>query len=576
MAKAREPGTPIETDVLIIGGGIAGLWAAARAKMFADRVTVMDKGPKDWGGLASMAGGDMIVLLPEEHVDEFMDDLVYYYEGLCEQDLVEKIFTKTYDRFKDYERLGHRFARDAQGRLKGVPQRGLSHIKCCLSRPFGEGGLNMVKVMVRELERVGVHRIGRTVLTDLLKEGERVIGAVGFNIISGEFCVVKAAAVILTTGVSGWKTSYGKSTTTGEGFLMAMRAGAEVRNFEFMKVWNVPRLFAWEGQTSLLPLGARFVNSKDEYFMERYSPKLGANTDPHYVVRAMAIEALEGRGPFFLDCSSMKPESVELMKPEAGWMGINYKRLKELGMDFFRQKLEWMPQLNEPLGGVIANLEGETGVPGLFAAGTARNIEAGVYIGGLHLATTAVTGYIAGESAARFAETQRDLPLNMDEIERCRRRLYAPLGRPGTPPVEVLREVQKAFFPSDVCILKNERSLRRALGKIQWIKKDLLPRTGCGNPHYLLKLIEVEGITRITELILLSSLLRTESRAGHFRADHPQRSEEWLRWIVARLDRHDEFDLGTIPIPVEKYRIKPTRYYSDQFTFPDLSYLLAS
>jgi len=575
MFKSRYPQQCVQTDVLVIGGGIAGLWAAARARALADRVLVVDKGPRDWGGLASLAGGDMIIVLPEDDLNSFMDDLVYYYEGLCEQDLVKKIFSGTYQRFEDYEKYGHRFARRDDGSLKGVPQRGLKHIKLYLSRPFGEGGLNMVRAIVGEVQRLGVSRMGRIMITDLIKQEGRIAGAVGFDTMSGEIYTIQAGAVILTTGVSGWKTSYGKSTTTGEGILMAMRSGAEVRNFEFMKVWNVPRHFAWEGQTSLLPLGAKFVNAKGEYFMDRYSPKLGVNTDPHYVVRGMAIEALEGRGPFYLDCTQMDQESVSLMKPEVGWMGVNYKRLKALGMSFFDQKLEWMPQLNEPLGGVIAGINGETKIPGLFAAGTARNIETGVYIGGLHLATTAVTGYIAGESAAKYADAQRPFSISLDDTELLSKKIKDTLGKTGIPPKEVLTQVQQAFFPYDVCILKNEKSLLRALRRLQHIRHNLLPKMGARDPHYLMKLFEVQSITRITELILSSSLMREESRAGHFRADFPQRNnKDWLCWIIARLDRDGEFVFRNEPVPIETYPIKPTRYYSENFIYPDVSHLL--
>jgi len=498
-------------------------------------------------------------------------------EGLCEQDLLEKIFRQTFQRFEDYEKLGHHFARNEDGSLKGIPQRGLGHIKLYLSRPFGEGGKNMVKAVVGEAERLGVRRLGRIMITDLLKDDGAVAGAVGFDILSGEFYIFKAGAVVLTTGLGGWKTSYGKSTNTGEGMVMALRAGAEVKNFEFMKVWNVPRLFAWEGQTSLLPLGAKFVNARGEYFMDKYSPKLGVNTDPHYVVRAMAIEAMEGRGPFYLDCRGMKPESVELMKPSVGWMGLNYKRLLELGMNFFEEKLEWMPQLNEPLGGVIADFDGKTKVPGLFAAGTTRNIEAGVYIGGFHLATTAVTGHIAGENAAAYANSGKHFNPSADAVEELKKPLYDPLGKAGIAPKEVLTEVQKAFFPYDVSILKNEKSLKRALHKIENIRDELLPRMGAGDAHYLMKLIEVRAITFITELILRTSLMRTESRAGHFRADYPRRdNENWLCWIIAELNDTGEMTLRKKEVPLDAYKHKPSHYYSDNFIYPDISHLLYS
>jgi len=271
----------------------------------------------------------------------------------------------------------------------------------------------------------------------------------------------------------------------------------------------------------------------------------------------------------------MKQENIELMKPSVGWMGINYRRLKDLGMSFFDQKLEWMPQLNEPLGGVIADISGATKVPGLFAAGTARNIEAGVYIGGLHLGTTAVTGVMAGESAADYAGKRGTPRISMDQVEFFRKRLYEPLERQGIPPKEVLTEIQGAFFPYDVSILKNAKSLERALGKMTRIRDELLPKMGARDPHYLMKLLEVQSMTRITELMLRSSLMRQESRAGHFRADYPNRNnEDWLSWNIASLDHEGEYTFRKKPVPVDQYEIQPTKYYSENFAFPDVSHLL--
>ena len=124
MAKLESLGKVVETDILVIGGGVAGLWAANKAKEFVDRVTIVDKGPKDWGGQASRSGGAMVAVVPLDNVDDFVKDLVYYYDGFCDQDLWGEIFRQSYDRIMDYQRLGYEFITWPDGRLKGIPQTG--------------------------------------------------------------------------------------------------------------------------------------------------------------------------------------------------------------------------------------------------------------------------------------------------------------------------------------------------------------------------------------------------------------------------------------------------------------------
>lgn len=568
MAKLENLGRIIETDVLVIGGGMAGLWAANRAKEFANRITVVDKGPRDWGGIGSASGGGFVTVLPGENVDDFVKDLVYYYDGLCQQDLIGEILKRSLDRLRDYQRLGVEFFTEPDGTLKGIPQRGLDHVKCCLVKPFGRGGKSMVAALLSEARRLGVQRLGRILVTDLVKHNGTVAGAVGFNILNGEFYIFKTSTVVLATGHGAWKTQYFHNTCTGEGTDMALRAGAELSNFEFARVWNVPKLFAWEGQTYLLPLGARFINAKGDPFMDKYSPVLGANTDPHYVCRAMAIEAREGRGPFYLDCSPMKPEDRELMKPKDAWMALNYSKLLDMGMNFFEDKLEWMPQLSYIVGGVTADIEGRTLVPGLFVAGRARTTDPSVYSGGLSLCLTAVTGHMTGESAGKYAASCQPLQMDEGEVEALRSQLYAPLGRIGIPPKEVIRDLQETIFPADVCILKNEVSLNKALARVESIRDELLPQMGAIDSHYLMKMIEVRGMILLTELFLRASLMRTESRAGHYREDYSNYDDtNWLSWIIISRDG-EKLSLRTEPVPFDRYKFKPTRYYSDNFTFP--------
>jgi succinate dehydrogenase/fumarate reductase flavoprotein subunit len=174
---------------------------------------------------------------------------------------------------------------------------------------------------------------------------------------------------------------------------------------------------------------------------------------------------------------------------------------------------------------------------------------------------------VAGEAAVKYARSTDSATLEEDDIEMLKSRLYGPLGKTGIPPKKVLTEIQEIAFPADVCILKNGKSLQMAIDRLQNLKENSLPLMAARDAHYLLKLKEVEAIAFVTDLYLRASLMRTETRAGHYRTDHPRRDEDWLKWIVIQ-QKQGEISLRTEPVPLERYPFKPTRYYMDNFNFP--------
>ena len=557
------------TDILIVGGGFAGLWAALEARKQGKDVLIVDKGPRDWGGLGRMCGGDLIALRPGDDIDTMVDELVYYFDGLCEQDVVREILRQSQDRFDDYERMGHIFARNEKGELRSIPQRGLDHIRCYLYRPYGLGGEDKANTLVNAVEKLGVRRIGRVEITEILKSGERAVGAVGFHVQSGAPFVFQAKAVILAANMGSWKTSYHINSNSGEGCALAFNAGVTLRNCEFLRIWNVPMQFAWEGQTGLLPKGARFLNKNGEDFMKRYSPKFGAKADPHYNIRGMAIEIREGRGPIVFDCSQMKPEDIEIMRPAGGWMKLNDTKLLQEGIDFFRQKIEWMPMIRESFGGAVTDMEGGTNVKGLFVAGRARSVEQGVYMGGWAMCVTATTGYITGGAAARFVDGCESPVLDSSEVRRALSDALAPLGCDGLMPKDIMRETQRLMFPVDVTILRTGKGISRSLDGLQSLQEDLLPKMKAPNAHYLMKYNEARAMVMMTEFYLRAALMRKESRSGHYREDFPQRDDKnWLCWIHVDRNENGEAVLSKKRVPLERYPIQPYRYYMDNFTFP--------
>ncbi len=560
----------ISCDALIIGGGSAGMWSAKRIKELdpSSRVVIVDKGAVKWGGLMSHSGGDFEAVMPDENVNDWVRDAVYYWDGLCEQDIMEDIYAKTYDRLCDYKSMGCEYLTDDEGNMRGVPQRGLAHCKLYPTKFKGTGGETMARLMMEQMDRLGVEYISRIQITDLIKRDDRVIGAVGFDYVTGDFVSAAARVVILAAGPASWKPGYNGNTSTGEWVELAFRAGAKLRNFDTLTVMNAPRRFFWEGQAVYLAIGARFVNASGEDFMRRYSPTLGSDTDNCYICRAMALEMHKGNGPIYLDLSGVSMENMDLVEPNAGSQLLNYNKLRDEGIDFLHDKnVEFIPQVQLTSGGIAADINGWTGVDGLFCAGRCRSLDY-MYMGGFGLSSSAVTGYIAGESAAELLSGGRDLiEPDKETLETYRGKIFAPLGKRGRPPANVLDSLNRLLAHYDVCLIQSEESLKAALMELDRIEREEITAMGAEDTHYLMKYYEVRGIAFLTRLFLLASLERRESRGSHFRLDYPERDDRFLGWITHVRDAGGGIHTGFERVPVEKYKNPIDKYYTDNFNF---------
>lgn len=554
----------IYTDVLIIGGGPGGLWTACQFKenMPEKDVLIVDKGPKDWGGMMSLSGGDFDAVMPGENVDDWVKDLVYYWDGLCDQNMMKKLLSGIYDRFMDYQKMGCEYLTE-----HGVPQRHLEHYKLYVTKEKGYGGERMAQLLVKRVKEKNVRSMGRVLMTDLIKKEGQVVGAVGFESINGILYVFHAKAVVIACGMSGWKASYLKNTSAGAWVEMVLKAGVNVTNFEFGRVWNTPKEFSWEGQTTLLPLGAKYVNKDGESFMDRYSPKFGNDTDPHYLTLGMALEARAGKAPIYFDVSELDNSKIDIIKPKHGWQVLNYHKMQDLGIEFFKDKLEWNPQLMCCFGGMEVDLEHRTNVKGLYATGTCTSLDPGVYIGGFGLSTAAQGGYITGTTIANdFKEEEPVLTFDMTEAMPYVEVLKQRARKQGKTPKQVLRKIQEIVFPAEVCIIKSEKSLKKALSDLYVLREDM-EQMCAKDPHDLLKLMEVRGIYRVTELHILASLLRTESRGGHYREDYPTyNDEEWLAWLMLR-EEDGKIISYKKKVPLEQYPFPVEKHYFDNFDF---------
>ena len=143
------------------------------------------------------------------------------------------------------------------------------------------------------------------------------------------------------------------------------------------------------------------------------------------------------------------------------------------------------------------------------------------------------------------------------------------MGKAGREPFDLLCEIQRTIFKDDVLILKNETALKKALSRIVQLRDEWIPQLGARDAHYLLRLEEVRNMALIAELMLRASLMRTESRASHYREDYPVRNDtDWMRWIVVS-KTGGKVTLHTEPVPLDRYKFKPSRFYMDHFKVPE-------
>lgn len=562
----------LKPDVLIIGGGSAGMWATKRLKERDPKldVLIVDKGGSKWGGLMRISGGDFEAVLPGEDVNDWVKDLTYYWDGLCEQDVVADLFSRTYDRLEDYHRMGCDSLTGENGALRSVPQRGLPHVRLYPTKFKGTGGEVMANAMAREMDRLGVVYRGRVQISGLVKdESGRVAGAVGFDCCNGDFLEISARCVIMAAGPASWKPGYNGNTSTGEWVRLCFDHGCKMRNFDTLTVMNAPRKFFWEGQGIYLAFGAKFVNAQGEDFMAKYSPVMGSDTDNNFICRGMALEMKAGRGPIYFDLSGVAEEHMDFVRPNAGNQLLNHTKLKDAGINFLTDSdIEFIPQVQLTNGGVWTDIQGRTGVPGLYAAGRCRSIDY-IYMGGFGLASTSVTGWIAGDAAAdELAAGAGWTELPGEQVHRLRETLYAPMNRSsGQMPHEVLRKLNRLMAHYDVCLLQSEESLTAALAELDRICAGDLPDMKAPDYHYLAKYNEVEGIAFLTRLFLEASLARRESRGSHYRVDYPRRDERYLGWFIHTRGEAGAVRTEFVPVPTDRYPNPVDRFYTDCFRF---------
>jgi succinate dehydrogenase / fumarate reductase flavoprotein subunit len=591
-------------DVLVIGSGGAGLRAAIEASTAGVKVAVVCRSLLGKAHTVMAEGGVAAALANVDDRDGWKVHFADTMRGgqyLNNPRMAELHAKESPDRVKELEAWGAVFDRTEDGRIL---QRNFGgHKYPRLAHVGDRTGLEMI----RTLQDYGIHQgmdiYQEYTIISLLKDGDRVVGAFGYDREKGLFKVFKAKAVIIATGGMGriYKISSNSWDCTGGGISLAYHAGAELIDMEFVQfhptgmVWppSVRGLLITEGvrgEGGVLRnnKGRRFMfddipdnykgqTSMDEEEGWRYTQgDKNAKRPPElltrdHVARCIMREIKEGRGSphggVFLDIAWIKekisnaPEHIKRKLPSM------YHQFKELaGVDITKEPMEVGPTTHYIMGGV--RVDGDTQmtiIPGLFAAGEcAAGLHGANRLGGNSLSDLLVFGKRAGEYAARYAKETPAGKVNAAEVESIANQALAPFERAdkgGENPFQIQSALQE-MMQELVGIVRTDKELAQAVEKIRVLKTQA-EKAGCGgnrryNPGWHTA-IELNHMLTVAEAIALAARERKESRGGHFREDFPEKSEEFSKINISiRKLANGEMEvkhIGRQPVPAELQRV---------------------
>jgi len=564
MANSGDLNEVISTDVLIAGGGIGGLVTAVKAKEEnpdAD-VLVVEKQTAGWAGKATKIGGILAFLGPNNNGDKFLDFQVrssgFY---LNDQDLLSKYIHSSYGAIEDFDKWGAKLARTPDGKLVAFP----NNFAPELSMTFID--LDLMLPIRARARKLGVKFLDKVHIVDLIKHDNRVVGATGFDIITGKFYVIKAKATVLANGSCGYKVRRFWVAGTGDGIAAAYRAGAEMRNAEYGNLYGHTVYQDTDGGM----VGHDFlVNAKGENLAKKYLPDDGPTGVflPVPLAVGMETEISQGRGPITFAPPPVKGDGY----PKMGLPKLS---------DWSQRMAEKEAKYGVPPGTkreIAIPLHGETSC--IKVDGEMRTTLEGLWaIGDTSYAGSAVAGAVcsppgitpgsgimfavisagwAGPSAARYAKSQGSAKdIGASETNNMREAIFSPVKRTkGVLPGEVIDSLQEVTAPIKYNLRRSKERLVQALDVMEKLKEKL-PELIAKDFHYLSKCHEVNSMVLCAELTFKSALMREESRGSHFREDYPNRDDKnWLKWVIVKQD-NGKMRLETQAVPIEKYKKKP-------------------
>ncbi len=565
-------------QVLIVGGGLAGMRAAQKAQELGMDVAMISKIFPTRSHSAAAQGGVQAAVSEDDSWESHAYDTVKGSDYLGDQDAIEILCSEAPDDIYSLERMGVVFNRTEEGKIDARAFGGTSVKRTCYVAD--QTGQVLLHVMWEQLIKSGLKVYSEWFVMDLIVEDNKVAGCVAMEIPTGKIEVFRSKSLILATGGIGqvYSPTTNGLVVTADGQALAYKAGATLMDMEMVQ--HHPTTMQANGV--LITEGARgegayLLNSKGERFMEKYAPNMKELASRDVVSRAETMEIREGRGVdgcVFLDLRHLGRDLIM----------TKLSQIYELSRDYANTNILEAPVPIQPghhyiMGGIKTDVDGRTwdvsgqnrwqGVEGLFAAGECANVSVhgGNRLGGNSLLDTIVFGRRSGQGSSDYAKSTDWVNIDENSVIRgAEDKIKEIFARPsGGLRTANLRSEMGSAMNDGIAVFRNEEGMKKTLESVRSVR-ERFPKISLDNKGKifntdLLSVLELGFMLDVAEVIGIGAIERKESRGAHAREDYPGRNdEEYLKHTVVNLDENGEPKLNYIPVTMTQWEPQVRTY----------------
>jgi len=566
----------LKHQVLVVGGGLAGLRAAVECAMLGVDTAVLSLlyPVRSHSGAAQGGINAALANMPECKDDspaKHAYDTVKGADFLADQDCSEILTTDAPTRICELEHWGVPFSRTPDGKIAQRPFGGAGYPRTCYAAD--KTGLYILHTLNEQAVKHHVKVYNEWAALSLASDGARNHGLVALNLQTGEIGAFAADAVIFATGGSGriYKRTSNAMQSTGFCLAVAYRAGIPLKDMEFVQFHPTTII----GTNILMTEAARgeggyIINKDGERFMQRYAAKAMELAPRDIVSRSIQTEINEGRGlpdgggSVYLDLRHLGREKILERLP-----GIRDLAISFLGIDCIEKPVPIQPGQHFIMGGIDTDKDGATPLPGVFAAGECAcvSVHGANRLGGNSLLECVVMGQRAGAAAAKYAKgkssTLKESLVN-DALKKTSSDVEALLQSSGKERLVTLRDIMQDAMSDKIGIFRDEKPMAEALATLRELRKRY--RTiGVDAKHRkfnldLLRTIELGGMLDVAEATAAGALARKESRGAHSRLDFKTRDDaNWMKHTLAYF-APDGARLDYEPVTTTKWQPEERKY----------------
>jgi succinate dehydrogenase/fumarate reductase flavoprotein subunit len=559
-------------DILIVGSGGAGLYAALESRLEEDlQVGVLTKVYPTRSHTGAAQGGVNAALANLDSSDTWQDhwfDTVKGSDYLADQDAAEIMTREAPMVVREMEHWGCPFSRRDDGKIAQRPFGGASKPRACYSAD--KVGHVMLHTLYEQGIRHGVNFLNEWQVLSLLHDGQRCQGVTALNIQTGRVHTINAKAVILATGGHGriyWTRTSNAYGNTGDGTAMIYRAGLPIKDMEFIQFHPTglrrTGILVSEGARGE---GGYLLNGQGERFMSNYAPEKMELGPRDLVSRSCETEVREGRGgpegEVFLDLTHLGEERIVERLPQIRELCIEFE-----GVDPIKEPIPIKPTAHYSMGGIHTDINGLTAIEGVYAAGEAGcvSVHGANRLGGNSLLDILVFGRRAGKHALEFARNNDFVPVGTEQQEADCKMIADMMDGESTINVANIRSAMGEIMSEKVGVYRNAKDLQQAVDDIAELKEKFATlRVGDKNKAFnteLVAALELKNMLDLAEVVAVGALERKESRGAHTREDHPERDDEnWLAHTMATLGEDGRPKLDFDPVTITEFEPQARTY----------------